>query len=452
MRLILSLTIVLLAGCAPRQASPGSAQTLVLNDVTVIDGTGSAPRPRMTVVIQEGVIRAIFPVGRGSLPAGARELDVAGRYVIPGLIDSHVHLASFDRPDRIVRALLRFALLGGVTTVRDMGGNIERVAALSAESRVDSALLPRIYYSAVVAGPAWFSTYDPARLKYWSRGQTPGTAPGVRLVSDTTDTEQVVREAKSLGAHGIKIFADVSAPAMAVLSSAAHAAGLRVWSHTAAAPSRPQDGVAAGVDVLSHSDQLVWAASAPGAGVGDRTLRRTLLRSTKPDAPSIQALLDSMRSRGTMLEPTLLVMQMGRVRDDGGPPAPIDTLPAWAAAAARAAHARGVRIVAGTDALGAEVPFIHSELQLLVQQAGLTPLEAIQAATQRGAQALGLESSLGTLAVGKRADLVVLNANPAADIRNTQAILHVIRGGHVHTRTEEWETPPLAEPPIIPRR
>ncbi|HYE96406.1 MAG TPA: amidohydrolase family protein, partial [Rubricoccaceae bacterium] len=112
------------------------------------------------------------------------------------------------------------------------------------------------------------------------------------------------------------------------------------------------------------------------------------------------------------------------------------------------AHALGVPLVAGTDALGRETPNIHSELQLFVEQVGLTPLEAIQAATAHGAAALGLADSTGTVAVGKWADLLVLRANPAEDIRNTQTIRYVIRGGQVYQRTEAWETPAQARPPL----
>lgn len=440
---VLLLAMTHAAGaCGSAQRPPAGGGALVLEDVTVIDGTGAAPRAGMTLVVEDGRIAALFPAGSHGLPTGARRLDAAGAFVIPGLIDAHVHLASTDRPPEMTRGLLRQALLGGVTTVRDMGGDPRRVAALAAAARDEAAVLPRIYYSAVVAGPAWFATYDPWRLAYWSGGGTVGSAPGVRRLTDTTDLAALVREAASLGATGIKVYADVPAPRLAALSAAAHGAGLRVWAHAVVPPARPEEVAAAGVDVVSHADQLIWTAAAPGAVVADREVRRGLLRATAPDGPAVTALLEGMRARGTLLEPTLLVMQLG-----AEPGAPLDTLPAWAVAVTRRAHALGVGIVAGTDALGRETPNLHSELQLLVRQAGLSPLEALRAGTQRGAQALGIADSTGTIAVGMRADLVVLRASPAADIRNTQTIRYVIRGGTVHTRTEPWETPQQASPP-----
>lgn len=432
-------------GAQPAPAGPGSVTALP--DVTVIDGTGAPPRSHMTVLTERGRITALYPAGSQPLPRGARVLDVAGAYVMPGLIDAHVHLASFERPPEVLRALLRFALLGGVTTVRDMGGNAGRVAALAASARPDSAPMPRIYFAAVVSGPAWFATYDPERVRYWSDGRAPGTAPGARLLTDTTDIAAVVRDAVALGATGIKVYADVPPARLATLAAEAHRRGLRVWSHAVVPPTRPGAVVATGVDVVSHADQLIWAAAPVSAPIGDRAERRGLLRSTAPDAPAVTALLDTMRARGTLFEPTLLVMQLAGARPDGAPPAPLDTLPAWAVAVTRRAHALGVPIVAGTDALGRQTPNIHAELQLLVRQAGLSPLEAIRAATERGAAALGIADSTGTVAVGKWADLLVLRANPAEDIRNTQTVRYVIRRGYVHARTGAWETPPLASPP-----
>jgi imidazolonepropionase-like amidohydrolase len=398
------------------------------------------------VLIEDGRIAAVFLAGSRPLPEGTRILDAAGAYVIPGLIDAHVHLASFERPPKVLRELLRYALLGGVTTVRDMGGNPERVSALAAESRSGSALLPRIYFSAVVAGPAWFSTYDPERLRFWSGGRPPGTAPGVRMIADTTDVPALVREAVALGATGIKVFSDVPEDRLAALAAEAHRQGLRLWSHAVVPPTRP-GAVAAHADVVSHADQLLWETAPASAPLGDRAYRSRLLRTTPPEAPAVTTLLEAMRTRGTFFEPTLLVMQLGAARHDEGGRAPLDSIPAWAVGVTRRAHALGVPLVAGTDALGGETPNIHAELQLLVNQAGLSPLEAIRAATAHGAAALGLSDSTGTVAAGKWADLLVLRANPAEDVRNTQTIRYVIRGGHVHERTAPWETPPLARPP-----
>ena len=215
-----------LAACTAAQPAPaGQGRVTALGDVTVIDGTGAAPRLHLTVLIDGGRIMAVFPAGTRPLPKGARVLDVAGAHVMPGLIDAHVHLATFERPSGIPRALLRNALLGGVTTVRDMGGNAGLVAALAAAARPDSVPMPCIYFSAVVSGPAWFATYDAERVRFWSDGRAPGTAPGVRVVTDTTDLAALVHEAVTLGATGIKVYADVSPDRLAALAAEAHGRG-----------------------------------------------------------------------------------------------------------------------------------------------------------------------------------------------------------------------------------
>jgi adenine deaminase len=196
--MIAHLAALLAAGCLGCTQAD-TTRIVVLDNVTIIDGTGAPARPRMSIVVQGDRIIGIHEYGTRPAPAGAVALDVAGKYVIPGLIDAHVHLASFDRPITLPTGLLRFALLGGVTTVRDMGGQPERLAELVRASRAQAAVSPRVYHSAVFAGPEWFTNYDQPRLAYWSGGRPIGSAPGVRRIDDTTNIEAAVRAAAALG-------------------------------------------------------------------------------------------------------------------------------------------------------------------------------------------------------------------------------------------------------------
>jgi len=442
---LLAAAVTLLAACA--SGSPTAAQArLALVDVTVIDGRATPARPHQTILIEGGRIAAIFPVGTRALPPGTVQPAVSGSFVMPGLIDSHVHLATFDRPENIPRAILRFALLGGVTTVRDMGGNAERVLAFARAAEPDTALSPRVYASAVFAGPSWFAAYDSTRIRFWSGAAPRGAAPGVRRIDDSTDIPAAVRTAKALGVRGIKLYAGLRPEQIDAIGRAARAQGLAVWSHAVSEPSRPQEVVAARPTTISHSDQLIWASMPAGAAdIGSRERRSRLFGHVAPDAPELQPLFAQMVRERVLLEPTLLVMQLGDVKD--GRIGPLGAVQGWAVGAARAAHRAGVGIVAGTDAIGQQVPNIHTELQLLVQQVGLSPLQAIQAATEHGARALGIEDSTGTIVVGKWADLVVLRADPAVDIRNTQTVRAVLRRGVLHERPAAWPQAPGAEPP-----
>ena len=137
--------------------------------------------------------------------------------------------------------------------------------------------------------------------------------------------------------------------------------------------------------------------------------------------PRIQRLLRGMRRRGTILDATLFVM--GDARPE---------VRRWSAEVTRAAWAAGVPVSAGTDSIGVDapgtMPNVHEELRLLVE-AGLPPLAAIAAATRNGARTIGIEASRGTIAPGKAADLVVLSADPVADIRHTRDVVMVFRNG-----------------------
>jgi imidazolonepropionase-like amidohydrolase len=446
--LLLTACAACLARSGPGERSDGEADSLVaLTHVTVIDGTGRAPQPEMDVVIRDGHIAEVFPSGTRPLPAGAAVTDLRGRYLMPGMIDTHVHLGTRERPEGMMAEILHEAFMGGVTTVRDMGGTAAIVAPLAAASRPDAAATPRIYAGAIVAGPGgWF---DGDRGRLMAGRFTPGQAPMVRRVDEAVDVERVVREAREAGAAGIKVYGAVPPGLILRLSAEAHRQGLRAWSHLAVDPGRPRDVLAAGVDVVSHGDMFiaeVMPALAPGATDEERrALRHRTFLSTPLDAPPLVALLEQMRRRGTILEPTLLIMLPGPDSTGQVPPR-ASTLFHFAAGMTREAHRRGVMIAAGTDAIGGSSPNLHAELQLLVDSAGLSPLEAITAATRNGARALGADS-LGTIEPGKVADLVVLAADPTRDIANTLTVVSVMRAGRMHTRTRPVLVPPQARAP-----
>ncbi len=161
----------------------------------------------------------------------------------------------------------------------------------------------------------------------------------------------------------------------------------------------------------------------------------------KPDAPQILALFDAMKKRDTILDATLLVFKNEAQRH---PQAVGAGIMPWSYAVTRLAHRRGVLIDAGTDDAGFpyndkgpaldKPPSVHQEMALLVEHCGFTPLQAIHAATEVGAAALGQSAKRGTITPGKLADLVVLNADPSRDIHNTTKIDFVVKHGRVYTR------------------
>jgi cytosine/adenosine deaminase-related metal-dependent hydrolase len=411
------------AFASPWLRAPGA---LVLRNVTVIDGTGAAPRPGMAVVIQGPIIRNIVPDSSLVIPANADVRDLAGRWVMPGLIDAHVHLATNpstqDTRDRVERRL-RNALEGGVIAVRDMAGDGRELAALARDAAVGDIASPLIRYSALFAGPDFFS--DP-RVQSSSAGVVAGTAPWARAIRDTTDLRQAVAEARGTGAAGIKLYGSLDSASVARIAAEARRQRLGVWAHLALFPARPSDVVTGGAGVVSHAPLLAWEVAETLPGVSQRQQYDVTLTA---DHPALRAVLNAMRERNVILEPTLHVF-----RDDPGLP---DTATErrrsrLAAEFTRAAYRAGVRIAAGTDGIGGEgpntLPNIHEELALLVA-AGLTPADAIVAATSTNAEVLGISATHGTLAAGKSADLLVLGADPTVSIRNTRTIEMVVQRG-----------------------
>lgn len=456
---LLSLLFSMLISLMPIDASgsrhPLPAQTIgeiVLTNAVLIDGNGRPPKPNRTLVISQGRIVDIYPTGSKRVPAAANVIDLTGKFVIPGMIDSHVHLMTRERPPEVMRGLLRAALLGGVTSVRDMGGNVPKLAELKADFEKGSIASPQIYYSAIMSGKEsrWF---DGSYLSFASNGMPLGNAPWARAVTDESDVVPVIAEGKATGATAIKIYSHLSPEIVRQLTAEAHRQNMKVWSHSLFSGNKPSDLVNGGVDALSHADGLVGEGLESTEEL-DRNHGKAMndaLHSTNVESKEITELLRSMKREGVVLDATLLVVA-GAASDPANPNRERHKKQfEFACAVTRRAKEMGVTVAAGTDALGGSSPNLHAELQLLVKKSGFTPLEAITAATLNGAKAIGIEKEYGTLEIGKVADLVILAADPAEDIRNTQTVEAVMQGGKVYKRDAPMRTPPMAESPVSVR-
>lgn len=172
---------------------------LVLAKATLIDGTGAAPRRNVTVVIEDGLISEIIDGRVEKPPPNSTVIDLSGRFILPGFMDTHVHLAHVPNP----HATLRNLFDAGVTTVRDMGGDARTLAVLARDAKSGAIRSPDIYYSAVLFGPPFLQ--DP-RSRRSALGVEPGTAPWSRIVTPDSDLAQIVAEAKGTGATGLKLY------------------------------------------------------------------------------------------------------------------------------------------------------------------------------------------------------------------------------------------------------
>jgi imidazolonepropionase-like amidohydrolase len=437
----LAVALLGTAGAAP--ATPGAWQTddpaeppadtavLALQHITVIDGTGSPPEPDRTVLIRDGKIAAVYATGARPLPPGARTEDLSGRWLIPGLIDAHVHLTGAAPDMAGYGKLLGWALRNGITSVRDMAGDDRILGYLARQAELGEMASPEIFYAALMAGPTFFA--EDGRARAASSGEILGQAPYMRQITGATDLPLAVAEAKGTGATALKLYANLPAALVRGLTAEAHRQGMLVWTHATIFPAGPMDAVRAGADAISHSAYLAWAAA--GRIPEDYGVRaRADYRHIAPDDPRVVAVLDSMRARGTILDATLWVFAHEAASD----PASVGPgLVGWEGAVTKEAHERGVLVDAGTDDMGSPedtVPNLHREMAYLVDHAGFTPLEAIVAATRVSAMTIGQSATRGTITPGKRADLVILSADPTADIHNTRRIVRVFLEGRAYER------------------
>jgi imidazolonepropionase-like amidohydrolase len=420
-------------------ALAAAPKPLLLTHVGLIDGTGSALRPDMTIEISGRRIVSVYPSGSRAAPAEADVRDLHGKYVIPGLIDAHVHITAAEPDIAHYQSFLRTMLLGGVTGIRDMAGDDRLLQYLAEQANSDAFASPDIFYVALMAGPTFFK--EDIRAQQASSGEPLGFAPWMQAISATTDIPLAVAEAKGTGATGLKLYANLPEGLVDAIATEAHRQGLRVWTHATIFPATPMDAVNAGADTISHSPYLVWQAS---AHVPDdyRMRAQGEFKHVSVHAPVFQALFRAMQRRHTVLDATLLVFKREAERHPDAVGAGI--MP-WSYAITRLAHQQGVLVDAGTDDAGlpaakdgpdlSALPTVHQEMQLLVEDCGFSPIQAIQSATEVGAMALGQSASMGTITPGKRADLVVLEADPSRDIRNTRKIAYVVKDGYVYARS-----------------
>lgn len=450
-------SIVLLAGCG----GPAPSGTAITN-VTVIDAVNGV-REHQTVVFDGDEIVAIES---GATDAAVVEsIDGSGKYLIPGLWDFHVHL-TYD--DRFTEAMPELFLSYGITSVRDTGGLMHKILPVVEKMRAEDALAPRVFFS----GPLLdgnFVVYDgDSRPEIGTRNATPD------------DAKAMIADLKSQGVDFIKIYELVTADVFAAMVEAANEHKLPIDSHVPLSMRASTAGP--NVDSIEHLRNIELDCASNAAELHETRLEA--LRN--PDNLSGYALRASLHSlqripaisnydearcdrtiaalQSTMQVPTLRLNGLSLVppytrgdwddalsripadaRDDWSaqseerPFEPNDTngdflkFAEWSVFLVNRMHNQGVPIAAGTDTpIGLSVPgySLHSELEMLVR-AGLSPLEAIGAATVKPAEYFSLQDEMGTIDVGKKADLVLLDADPLVDISNSKRISVVVSKGRL---------------------
>lgn len=427
---------VMAVAAALAGASGARAAATLYRHATVIDGTGAPARRDMAVLVDGERIAAVGPDGdvAASAPAGAHVVDLTGKFLLPGLIDSHEHLAT--PPNRIqAEASLRRDLYGGVTAIRDMADDLRAVGELKRAAQKGEIPAPDIYDAALMAGPSFF--VDP-RTHAATYGVTPGKAPWMQAIDETTDLREAVTLARGTSATAIKIYANLPGDLVAKIAAEAHRQGLKVWAHTAVYPATPSEVLAAKADVVSHACGLAHEA----AGTPDTYQSRTPMDAgpfLAGDNPVMAGLFRTMKAQGTILDATISIYAQSDARVAANPKAkPGLCSGPMAAALTRQAFKAGVEISTGTDWVAPyddPWPTLHHELAALVK-AGLPTAQVIRSATLVGAMAAGQEKDMGTVAAGKLADLIVTTRDPTADIENLKSLELVIKRGREYRRAD----------------
>ena len=405
------------------------AAGMVYTNVTLIDGTGAPARPHMAITVDGERISAIGP----AVKPGKGAVDMHGAFALPGLINTHVHLATSPGLP-FAQAQLRRDLYAGITAVRDMAGDTRELGYLARTARISETPGSDVYYAALMAGPEFFR--DPRTIESTRGGLVPGETPWMRAVTPSTDLPLAIAEAKGTGATAIKIYADLPAPLVSAIAAEAHRQHLMVWAHAAVFPASPRDVVDAKVDVVSHACMLGYQASQKMPPAYHHRAAVEADKFTGRNA-ALDGLLADMKAHGTILDATLYVYQLLDKMKDANPP-PYCTLALAEKLTGEAARA-GIPISAGTDAetdWKEPMPALADELALLVRGAGMTPMDAIRAATSVAARTIGQERDMGTLEKGKLANVAFAAKNPLAAIENIRSVTLTLKRGAPFARRD----------------
>jgi imidazolonepropionase-like amidohydrolase len=417
--LVAAVAVVALSEPVRAQIAP-VAPLEIFYGFTLIDGTGGPPIPDAAISVRGNSIVTVGSrrelLAGPTAPRDAIVINLGGGYVIPGLIDAHVHLSTSPNRQSAEAELYRL-LYSGVTAVRDMAGDARALASLARDSRLGVIDAPDVYFAALMAGPPFMA--DP-RPQAAAAGETAGEVPWLQAITPQTDIVTAVARAKGTYATGVKIHADLAAPEVRRITEEAHRQGMKVWAHSMVVPARPAEVIEAGVDVVSHVCDIAWEAMSQVPPRYHHDMTPQYGSFTAGSAVFTQ-LFQDMQRRGTILDATLATYARQSAENDL--PGGCDI--GFARSLVNRAMELGVGIAAGSDFTtppNAPYPALFDEIEELVEGGGLTPMEAIAAATSVAARTIGIEATHGVLEHGRPVSFVFLRDDPLANIANLRSV------------------------------
>jgi imidazolonepropionase-like amidohydrolase len=393
-----------------RSLVPRAQGTFALVGARVIDGTGTSPIEDAVVIVRDNRIERIGPRASTVVPAGMIRVDVSGKTILPGLWDMHAHVGQPEWGP--------VYLASGVTTIRDMGGEFDVVTSLR-DAWGGQLIGPRLLAAGLVDGPG------------------PGSFGHV-TAANPDEGRQAVARYKAAGFQQMKLYSLLDRPTTQAVIDAAHAAGMTVTGHIPAGLSM-REIVEMRMDSIAH----LTVRDAPGSDALRDTIAFLKAHKTVIDPTlSWNELLG--RSATTSIASFIprvehVAPPLRRMLDaaNGGTVTPEQARDRLARSLqiVKALHDAGVPIVPGTDK-GVPGVSLAREIELYVM-AGISPMDAIRAATAVPAQVMDLAGDTGTLAHGLRADLIVVDGNPLDRIADIERVTMVSAGGRL------YDTPPL---------
>ncbi len=419
------------------------AAVIALTNARIIDGTGAPARGDQTLIVRDGRIAALGPTATTPVPAGAEVVDLAGKSIIPGLVMVHEHLyypVGAGTYANLTESFSRLYLAGGVTSMRT-GGNMNGFAELLVAKAIARGEKPGPFIDATAP---------------YLEGAGFGFNQVVTL-RDTNDVKRHVAYWAAEGATSFKAYMNISRDELRVAAREAHARGLKVTGHLCSVTYR--EAADAGIDDLEHGffamNDFV-PGKEPDRCPGRGGAATQSMAGLDPASPEVQALFRHLIEKKVAVTSTLAIFETltpGRplppgldvllptLREDferrhaatqRNTQSPFARAFAKGMAFERAFVNAGGHLIVGTDPTGGGglVPGFSNQraLELLVE-AGFTPLESIRIGTLNGAQYLGRDTLTGSLVVGKLADLVVLDGDPATDIAAVRRVQWVFRQG-----------------------
>ena len=412
------------------------AKKLAILGATLEDSTGAAPVKDSVILIEDGVITAVGPRSQVTVPKDATILDASGKYAVPGLWDMHAHYEQVEWGP--------IYLAAGITSVRDVGNEFDFIRTLHDEldAKENRAIGPHLEFAGVIDG------VGPITI-------------GLTTADTPEQAVQWVEKYQAAGAKQIKIYSSVKPEVVKAITAAAHARGMTVTGHIPEGMTAIE-GVNDGMDQINHiSFELPYFTRTILGEDGKPDRSKPLVLDLQ--GPRVNDLISTLQTHHTVLDPTVSLYQLflhtmpldqvepgiahlpTQLREAlDSPPATGDRAAVadarWQAmiSSLRALHAAGIPIVAGTDQ-GIPGYSLHRELEVYVE-AGFTPLEALQAATILAARAVGVEKESGSLEVGKRGDVLLLDADPLADIHNTRTVWRTVAQGAVYDPAPLWQS------------